>query len=78
MTGRFGQWGVMTGRAPSMREFIALGSTIVGSVVAGLVIGVLLDRHFDTTPTFSLIGVAVGIVGAGATMYAAFRRLPKQ
>lgn len=62
---------------PSTGELIALGSTTVGSVVGGLVIGVVLDRHFQMTPVFTLIGVALGIAGAIASLIGLFRRLPK-
>jgi F0F1-type ATP synthase assembly protein I len=57
---------------------IALGSTIVGSVVGGLIVGILIDRHFHMTPVFTLIGTAAGIAGAAVTMYGLFRRLPKE
>ena len=68
----------MAQRGPTTGELIALGSTIVGSVVGGLVIGVLLDRHFQTTPVFTLIGIGLGMVGAALSLIGLFRRLPKE
>jgi len=43
-----------------------------------LVIGVLLDRHFQMTPVFTLIGIGLGIVGAALSLIGLFRRLPKE
>jgi len=43
-----------------------LGMRLGLSVVIGVVGGVLLDNWADTSPLFTLIGVAVGI---GAAMY---------
>jgi F0F1-type ATP synthase assembly protein I len=43
-----------------------LGLRLGLSVVIGVVGGVLLDNWLDTSPIFTLVGVAVGI---GAAMY---------
>ncbi|HUF06788.1 MAG TPA: AtpZ/AtpI family protein [Candidatus Binatia bacterium] len=43
-----------------------LGMRLGLSVVIGVVAGVLLDNWANTSPLFTLIGVAVGI---GAAMY---------
>jgi ATP synthase protein I len=52
---------------------IGLAAGLGCSVVAGLIIfilgGVLLDRWFDTTPLFTLIGVLLGILAAGSQLY---------
>ena len=47
------------------RDLIGLGGLLVGSVVVFTVLGLLLDNAFDTTPVFTLMGVGLGIVGAG-------------
>ena len=39
---------------------------LVGCIVAGLVLGLLLDSWWDTTPAFVLAGTALGIAAAGA------------
>ncbi len=50
---------------PGLRDLLTLGGMLVGSIVLGLVVGLLLDRWFDTSPTFVLAGTAFGIVAAG-------------
>lgn len=47
------------------RDLVGLGGLLAGTVVAGLVIGLLVDDRAGTSPTFTLIGIALGIV-AGA------------
>jgi F0F1-type ATP synthase assembly protein I len=46
------------------RDLIGLGGLLVGSVVAGTLLGIVLDRAFDTTPALTIIGVFAGIVAA--------------
>lgn len=46
-------------------QLVGLGGFFAGCVVAGLVLGWLADRQWDTSPVFVLTGIAVGIVGAG-------------
>jgi F0F1-type ATP synthase assembly protein I len=47
------------------RDLVGLGGLLAGAVVAGTVIGLLIDGAAGTTPVFTLIGVGLGIV-AGA------------
>ena len=57
------------GRTPPPQNWglvLDLGMRLGLSVVIGVVAGVLLDNWADTSPLFTLIGVAVGI---GAAMY---------
>lgn len=57
------------------RDWQAIGaaSSLGCSVVAGLLLcvggGILLDRWLDTIPVFTLIGVALGIIAAGYSLY---------
>ena len=44
---------------------MGLGGLLVGAVVAGLVIGLLVDDAAGTTPVFTLLGVGLGIVAGG-------------
>ncbi len=44
---------------------MGLGGFLVGAVVAGLVIGYLLDDKAGTSPTFTLLGIFLGIVAGG-------------
>ncbi len=53
-------------QGPSLRDLLTLGGMLVGSIVVGLVLGLLLDSWWDTSPAFVLAGTALGIVAAGA------------
>lgn len=46
----------------SGRDLIGVGGMLSGSVVGGLVIGLLIDRWAGTGPVFVLIGIGLGIV----------------
>ena len=45
-----------------------------GAVVVPLVAGLLLDSALRTGPIFLLIGLALGVVGAVASVYVRFKR----
>lgn len=47
------------------RDLIGLGGLLAGAVIAGLVIGLLIDAHAGTEPVFTLIGVFAGIIAGG-------------
>jgi F0F1-type ATP synthase assembly protein I len=47
------------------RDLVGLGGLLAGSVVAGMVIGLLVDRAAGTSPAFTLVGIALGIVAGG-------------
>ncbi len=47
------------------RDLVGLGGLLAGAVIAGVVIGLVVDDKADTAPTFTLLGLAAGIV-AGA------------
>jgi F0F1-type ATP synthase assembly protein I len=53
-------------RPPNWGLVLDLGFRLGLSVVIGIVAGVLLDNWLNTSPLFTLLGVAVGI---GAAMY---------
>lgn len=46
-----------------------LGCAVVASLVGAIGLGLLLDQWLDTTPVFSLIGVAAGLFAAGYNLY---------
>jgi F0F1-type ATP synthase assembly protein I len=52
--------------SPNWGVALDLGLRLGLSVVIGVVAGVLLDNWLNTSPLFTLLGVAVGI---GAAMY---------
>ena len=47
------------------RDLVGLGGLLAGAVVVGLVIGLVVDDQAGTSPTFTLLGLGLGIV-AGA------------
>lgn len=47
----------------------ALGFSVVASLIFFIVLGILLDQWLDKSPLFTLIGVALGLVGAGYQLY---------
>ena len=46
------------------RDLIGLGGLLAGAVIAGTVLGVVLDGAFDTSPVLTVVGAAVGIAVA--------------
>ena len=57
-----------TTTTPAALFFVAVGSTIVGSIVVGLLLGLWLDGVAGTSPLFLLLGLLVGIGGAAAAL----------
>ena len=53
----------------------ALFWDFVGSVLAGSVIGWMIDRRFDTEPYWTLALLLLGVVGGFARLVASLRRL---
>ncbi len=47
------------------RDLAGLGGLLAGAVIAGTVLGLLVDHAAGTSPAFTLVGIALGIV-AGA------------
>lgn len=46
-----------------------MGCSIAATIVLMVIGGVLLDQWLDTTPIFILIGVALGLAGAGYQLW---------
>ena len=46
-----------------------MGCAIAATIVLAVIGGVLLDQWLDTTPIFILIGVALGLAGAGYQLW---------
>lgn len=46
-----------------------MGCAIAATIVLSVIGGVLLDQWLDTTPIFILIGVALGLAGAGYQLW---------
>ena len=47
------------------RDLIGLGGLLAGSVIAFTALGYALDQAADSTPAFTLTGIALGIVAGG-------------
>lgn len=61
-------------RSPSGSELLGVGGMVAGAVVVPLVAGLVLDGALHSGPILTLVGLAVGIVAAGATLYVRFKR----
>jgi len=48
------------------RDLIGLGGMLAGAVIAGLVLGLVIDDRAGTSPVFTLIGVFLGILAGSA------------
>ena len=46
------------------RDLAGLGGMLAGAVVAGLVLGLLVDNATGASPTWTLVGIGLGILGA--------------
>ena len=55
-------------------ELLGLAFLLAAVFVIPLVVGLVLDRAVHTTPVFLLVGVAVGVIGAVASVYTRFKR----
>ena len=44
------------------RDLAGLGGMLAGAVIAGLVLGLLVDRATGDSPTWTLVGLGLGIV----------------
>jgi F0F1-type ATP synthase assembly protein I len=55
------------------RDLVGLGGLLAGSVVAGLVIGYLVDQAAGTAPVGVLVGIGVGILAGCAGFVARVR-----
>ncbi|WP_028650981.1 AtpZ/AtpI family protein [Nocardioides halotolerans] len=55
------------------RDLIGLGGLLAGAVVAGTLLGLLLDRALDSEPVFTIAGVFAGILAGGVGFWARVR-----
>ena len=46
-------------------DLVGLGGLLAGSVIAGTVVGFLIDDVAGTSPAFTLVGIAGGMVAGG-------------
>jgi F0F1-type ATP synthase assembly protein I len=55
------------------RDLIGLGGLLAGCVVAFTVLGYVLDQAAGTSPVFTLIGIALGMVAGAVGFWAKVR-----
>jgi F0F1-type ATP synthase assembly protein I len=55
------------------RDLVGLGGLLAGAVIAGLVIGYLVDQAAGTSPVGVLVGIGVGILAGCAGFIARVR-----
>ena len=48
------------------RDLIGLGGVLAGAVIAGLVLGLVIDDRAGTSPVFTLVGVFLGMAAGAA------------
>ena len=56
-------------------SLLGLGTAIAACLVLPLVLGYLLDHGVHTTPLFTLVGLALGVVAAARYAYTEVRRI---
>lgn len=59
---------------PGLGDLLSLGMTFAGCVVVGFGLGWWADQPFRTFPAFALVGLALGVVAAGAFFYQLVKR----
>jgi F0F1-type ATP synthase assembly protein I len=52
------------------RDLIGLGGLLAAAVIAGTLLGLLLDQALGTEPIFTMVGVFLGIVAGGLGFWA--------
>jgi F0F1-type ATP synthase assembly protein I len=55
------------------RDLIGLGGLLSAAVIAGTVLGLLLDHAAGTEPVFTMAGVLLGILAGGLGFWARVR-----
>ena len=63
---------------PELSTLLGLGAATAAILVVGLGVGWLVDLLVNTLPAFTLVGLAVGIVGAGGYIYTKFIQFLKE
>lgn len=66
------------GDGPNLATLIGLGAVTAAILLVGLGIGWLVDEVVDTLPAFTLVGLALGIVGACIYIYGQFTKFLKE
>lgn len=64
----------MAREAPSWASLLGIGTASALILAAGFGLGWWLDGLLDTSPALVLVGIALGIVGAGAYTFVEIRK----
>ncbi|MFO7962514.1 MAG: AtpZ/AtpI family protein [Desulfobacterales bacterium] len=57
--------------------YSTVGLSLALSIFIGLGIGIYMDRRFDTTPWFTLIGLGLGIIAGFRNIAMAIKKIRK-
>lgn len=63
---------------PELATLLGLGAATAAILLVGLGLGWLVDEVVDSLPVFTLVGLALGIVGAGVYIYTQFSKFLKE
>ena len=63
---------------PDLATLIGLGAVTAAILLVGLCVGWLVDEVVDTLPVFTLVGLALGILGACIYIYGQFSKFLKE
>lgn len=63
---------------PELATLLGLGAATAAILLVGLGLGWLVDQVMHSIPAFTLVGLALGIVGAGVYMYINFTKFLKE
>ena len=61
-------------RPPDLFTLLGMGVTAALCLAVGLIVGIVLDDRYRSSPVFTLIGLAVGVVMAIVAVYEQVRR----
>lgn len=66
------------GDGPDLSDLLSFGMATAACLVAGMALGWFTDTALDTLPVFTLVGLALGIVGTCLYVYAKLNKYLKE
>lgn len=64
----------MNATGPELGDLLSMGLTLATCVMLGFGLGWLADLPGGTFPGFALVGLLLGVIGAGVYFYKVFKR----